>query len=74
METLDLFTVKELSAYINIKPKTLYQWVGQRILPFYRIQGAIRFKKSEIDQWLCTFHQPEHNTIKQRITAIENDL
>jgi excisionase family DNA binding protein len=57
MDTLELFTVKELSEYINIKPKTLYQWVGQQILPFYRIQGVIRFKKSEIDQWLTAQRQ-----------------
>jgi len=46
------YNVKGLSEYINVKPKTVYSWVTQGILPFYRIGGCIRFKKAEIDEWL----------------------
>jgi len=46
------FTVGELSKYINVKPKTLYFWVAKKSIPFYRIEGCIRFRKSEIEDWL----------------------
>lgn len=48
----EFFTVKELSSFLNVKPKTLYSWVSKRVIPFYRLQGVLRFKKEEIDQWL----------------------
>jgi excisionase family DNA binding protein len=48
------FTVKELSEYLNVKGKTIYSWVSKGVIPFYRIQGVLRFKKSEIDLWLRT--------------------
>ena len=46
------FTVKELSEYMNVKPKTIYSWVAKNVLPFYQFEVAIRFKKSEIDTWI----------------------
>jgi len=45
-------TVKELSTYLNVKGKTIYSWVSKKVIPFYRMQGALRFKKGEIDLWL----------------------
>jgi excisionase family DNA binding protein len=45
-------TVKELSNHINVKGKTIYSWVSMKVIPFYRLQGVIRFKKCEIDLWL----------------------
>ncbi len=45
-------TVKELSKYLNIKGKTIYSWVSKTVIPFYRMQGVLRFKKGEIDIWL----------------------
>jgi excisionase family DNA binding protein len=45
-------TVKELSKYLNIKRKTIYSWVSKAVIPFYRMQGVLRFEKGEIDLWL----------------------
>jgi excisionase family DNA binding protein len=46
------FSIKELSEYISVKPKTLYSWVSRSVIPFYRLQGVIRFRKGDIDRWL----------------------
>jgi len=46
------YTVKELSKFINVKPKTIYFWTTKRAIPFYRMESCVRFKKSEIDDWL----------------------
>jgi excisionase family DNA binding protein len=48
----EFFSVKDLSYYLNVKAKTIYSWVSKRVIPFYRLQGILRFKKSEIEQWL----------------------
>jgi len=52
MASTEFLTVKELSAYIRVKPGTLYLWVKKKIIPHYQLEGVIRFKKIEIDQWL----------------------
>ena len=50
-----LLTVKDLSAWLNMKPSTLYLWAGQGKIPCRKIHGLIRFDQEEIDQWLASF-------------------
>ena len=52
MKDPKFFSITELSEYLSVKPKTLYSWVSKSVIPFYRLQGVIRFKKDEIDRWL----------------------
>lgn len=47
-----LLTIKELSAWLNIKPSTLYLWASQGKIPCRRIHGLIRFDPDEIKAWL----------------------
>lgn len=47
-----LLSVPELSAYLNIKPKTLYAKAEAGEIPHYRIGRIIRFRLDEIDAWL----------------------
>ena len=50
-----MLTVKELSAWLNIKPSTLYLWVSQNKIPCRRIHGLIRFEPDAIQAWLNSF-------------------
>ena len=50
-----MLTVKELSAWLNIKQSTLYLWVSQNKIPCHRIHGLIRFDPDAIQEWLNTF-------------------
>jgi len=70
----EFLTIKQLSEYLNVKPKTLYSWVGKRVIPFYQIQGVIRFRKTEIDQWLQSCSCQMDDFIRSKVKAIENDL
>ena len=45
-------TILDVSAYLNIKPTTLYGKIGAGEIPHYKIGRLIRFKQEEIDQWL----------------------
>lgn len=46
----DFWTIKDLSKYLKVKIKTLYSMLSN--IPHYRIGKLIRFKKTEIDEWL----------------------
>ena len=50
-----MLTTKELSAWLNIKPSTLYLWASQKKIPCCRIHGLIRFDPDAIQAWLNCF-------------------
>ena len=56
-----LLTVKDLSAWLNMKPSTLYLWAAQGKIPCRKIHGLIRFDQEEIHNWLASF-TPPHGT------------
>ena len=56
-----LLTVKDLSAWLNMKPSTLYLWAAQGKIPCRKIHGLIRFDQGEIHNWLASF-TPAHAT------------
>ena len=50
-----MLTVKELSAWLKIKPSTLYLWASQNKIPCRRIHGLLRFEREDIQEWLNAF-------------------
>ena len=50
-----MLTVKELSAWLNIKESTLYLWASQNKIPCRRIHGLVRFEPEAIQVWLNSF-------------------
>ena len=50
-----LLTVKDLSAWLNMKPSTLYLWAAQGKIPCQKIHGLIRFEPDAITAWLRGF-------------------
>jgi excisionase family DNA binding protein len=53
-----MLTVKELSAWLNIKESTLYLWVSKNKIPCRRIHGLVRFEPEAIQAWLKSFETP----------------
>jgi excisionase family DNA binding protein len=51
---MKLMTVKELSDFLRVKPKTLYQWTESKKIPFLKLNGALRFDLDEIQQWMAS--------------------
>jgi excisionase family DNA binding protein len=47
-----LLDIRELSNYLAIKRSTLYSKIGRGEIPFYKIGNLVRFRQSEIDEWL----------------------
>lgn len=50
-----LLTVKDLSAWLNVKPSTLYLWAAQGKIPCRKIHGVLRFEPEAITSWLGSF-------------------
>jgi excisionase family DNA binding protein len=45
-------SIQWLSIYLGIKPKSVYAMVEKGQVPHYRVGKLIRFKRSEIDEWM----------------------
>ena len=48
------FNLQELCDYLPDRPakQTVYGWIGQHIIPYYKKGKKLQFLKSEIDAWL----------------------
>ena len=44
-----LLTVNEVSSFLHVHPKTIYKWIAEGRLPHRKINGTIRFERSEIE-------------------------
>ena len=58
-----LFTIKDLSAQLNIKPSTLYLWAAQGKIPCRKIHGLIRFELDAITAWLRSFEPSQTRAV-----------
>jgi excisionase family DNA binding protein len=44
-----LMTEKEMAAYLRIKPRQLFNWRVDGLVPYIRIGRAIRYRRTTID-------------------------
>jgi excisionase family DNA binding protein len=47
-----IFSVKEVSEYLNVSEDLVHKKVKLFEIPFFKIGDLNRFKKSEIDKWI----------------------
>jgi excisionase family DNA binding protein len=47
-----MLTAKELAKILAISPKTVYGYVGRNMIPHYKIEASVRFRGSDILEWL----------------------
>ena len=47
-----MLTVSQVSRMLNIKPSTIYSWVGLGKIPHFRIHGLIRFDPQDLGKWV----------------------
>lgn len=48
----DIMTIKEVSSYLKITEKTAYRLTAEGKIPGFKVGGAWRFRKQEIDTWI----------------------
>lgn len=52
MDNDEIFTIKELASYLKLAEKTAYRLASDGKLPGFKVGGAWRFKKDQIESWI----------------------
>ena len=47
-----LITINKVSEMLGLRPWTIRNFCRSRKIPFYKVSGTYKFKKSEIEKWL----------------------
>jgi excisionase family DNA binding protein len=45
-------TVREVAGYLNVNEKTVYRLAQRRALPGFKVAGAWRFQRADIEAWI----------------------
>ena len=53
----DVMNYRELSAYLKLSESTLRLKVMKGTIPSFKIDGAVRFSKKKINEWLEGFNR-----------------
>ncbi len=48
----EVMTVSEVAVYLRVNPQTVYRKAKAGEMPALRIGRAIRFRKTELDEWM----------------------
>lgn len=49
---MKLVDISEFSEKLNIKKKTIYDWVHKGLIPYIKLGRLVRFDPDDIDRWL----------------------
>lgn len=58
---MEILSAKELSRYLKINEKKIYQLARESKLPYTKIGGKIAFAKELIDRWITQTTEQEHH-------------
>jgi PTS system nitrogen regulatory IIA component len=47
-------SVKDTAKLLNVTEKTIYRWIKQQVIPFYRVNEQFRFNQSELLDWVTS--------------------
>jgi len=62
-----LLKAADLEAWLDIDVNTVYGYVQQGLIPYIKIQSNVRFRKSEIEDWLETHsYRPNRGSKKKQ--------
>ncbi|OOP55660.1 MAG: hypothetical protein AYP45_13495 [Candidatus Brocadia carolinensis] len=52
MQNPNIMTIKQVSEYLKVSPRTIYKLVKTGGIPTFKIMNMWRFEQSKIDQWI----------------------
>lgn len=68
--TKEVLTIDECAILTGYSKNHLYKLTSQRAIPFYKpLGGSIRFKKSEVEEWLLQNRQATVSEINSLATT-----
>ena len=48
---LDILTVEEVANYLKVTERSIYTLLSRQDIPAFKVGGAWRFRRDEIDAW-----------------------
>lgn len=60
-----LLTVDDLATWLQVKPRTIYQWVHEGYIPVIKLGSLVRFDQASIIEWVKKREAP--GRAKQRV-------
>jgi len=48
----DIMTIREVAEYLKLTEKTAYRLAAEGKIPGFKVGGAWRFRRGEIDKWI----------------------
>jgi excisionase family DNA binding protein len=48
----DILTVEEVARYLRVTERHIYKLLSTREIPAFKVGGAWRFRKEEVDRWI----------------------
>ncbi len=48
----EIFTLDEVAKYLKVGKRTIYRLVAEKKIPAFKVGGAWRFTRADIDQWI----------------------
>ncbi|MBU0517764.1 helix-turn-helix domain-containing protein [bacterium] len=48
----EVFDLREAAGFLRISENTLRGWTRERKIPFSKVNGSLRFKRSKLERWL----------------------
>jgi len=56
----DILTIREVAEYLKINEKTAYRFAAEGKIPGFKVGGAWRFRKSQIEKWIEKQNRGQH--------------
>jgi excisionase family DNA binding protein len=53
----EIFTLDEVAAYLKVGKRTVYRLAASKKIPAFKVGGAWRFKRQDIDRWIAVQSQ-----------------
>jgi len=67
-----LLNITDASEYLGIKVSTLYSWTESGLLPHYKLGRLVKFKMSDIEEWLEKCKREPDDVDKKTIKILKS--
>ena len=48
----DLMKVPEVAEFLRCQPRTIYKWIKNNRLPYYKLGASLLFRREDVLRWM----------------------
>lgn len=49
----EIFTIRQVADFLKVTDRTIYRLAAAKKIPAFKVGGAWRFRKTDIDDWIA---------------------